>query len=275
MFSNALLFANEKTIIHRYVLATGGNLENYQIADSKIQSSHKLLDSKKWSYITGPSYDTKNGCIYFEARKNGRSPLIYFFHFADKDRIPKQLIKGRYPAISPDSKFLSYYVHPNQLWILNLKTKESKKAGSEMLNRQPAVWISNHSLLYATTYKNLRCFNTISGQNTRMADQMNEVIPGALSPNAEQVICGSYDGTKIYLYTLENKELKIIKKSRFLSLGTNFVWSVDGKGFLFTRQTWSNSLRFNESQDLFYWSLTGNEIHLSEKVALFGGVAIQ
>ena len=101
------------------------------------------------------------------------------------------------------------------------------------------------------------------------------VIPAALSPEGDQVLCGSYDGAKIFMYTIKTNKINVLKKTKLFSMGSNFVWSHDGKYFLYTRQTLSNLIKFNEIRSLFLYSLEGREIKLLYKFSLFGGISIK
>jgi len=67
----------------------------------------------------------------------------------------------------------------------------------------------------------------------------------------------------------------LIRKTRSLFIGSTFVWSLDGKSFLYERQTWANQIRLNESTDLFLCTLDGDEKIVIKRMALFGGFALQ
>jgi WD40 repeat protein len=137
---------------------------------------------------------------------------------------------------------------------------------------QPTVWISDRSLLYTDMNNHLMKYDVISNKTEDTSYDYG--IPAALSPDGSQVLCGSYDGKKIYIYTIKTNEIKLLKKTNLCSMGSSFVWRNDGKSFLYTRQTLGNIIKLNEISSLFLYSLDGKEKKLIDKFSLFGGVQL-
>lgn len=191
--------------------------------------------------------------------------IIIFFIF-----LP--IIQGLSPSIPPDGSLLIYYQHPNQLWLLEIKSQIKKQIILNASNRKPIVWISDKDFLFTDKNEKLMRMNIVSERIKNTGHQY--VIPDALSPDGERVLCGSYDGQKIFIYTIKTNSITTFKKTFFFSMGSSFVWTLDGKYFLYTRQTLANLIQLNESKSLFLCSLDGKEQKLIDWFALLGGFAL-
>lgn len=271
------VFAND-TIIHKQFIASfSGVLQRCTFQDNKISNAGNILNSERWTHVYWPSFDKKNGIIYFFAKNSlekGASAGIYRLSLLALNQEPIKIINNaRHPSLAPDNNTMAFYRHPNQLWLHNLTETNEKKIVSDIANYQPCVWVSNTHLLYIDLSKDLVLFDTTKGEKQKTG--YKSVVPGTLSPDGKKVLCGSSDGKKIYIYSQPSNELKLIKENKVQSVGTSFIWLPDGTGFLFTMQTWSNILKLNESRDLFLCVISENdEYFLFPKIALFGGVFI-
>jgi hypothetical protein len=267
-------FSSEIMDPELFVMSPGNEMIFYRLQDGKIRGLNSLLPDDKWSNAYWPCYDKTNKIIYFEAenRNFGPSRQTFFIRMDDKPKNPKKIVEGRRPSISPNGNFLSFYRHPNELWILEINTHKKKRIVGDISDNQPAVWISNRNLLYTDKNNHLMKFDVISKKKDNTGYKY--VIPSLLSPDGKFVLCGSWDGKKIYLYTLKTNEIKILKKTILFSMGSSFVWRNYGKSFLYTRQTFGNIIKLNEIHSLFLYSLDGKEKKLIDKYSLFGGVQL-
>lgn len=273
VFLTQPIFSSDHMKKESVIISPGGQLIKYSLINGTLKKRSDLLPDKQWSNAYWPTYDREKGLIYFEAENKefGWSRSIFYIDINDEKQHPIKIIEGRRPSVSPDGRSLAYYQHPNQLWILELESQKNKKIVSDILDCQPVVWISNQQLLYADATNHLIRLNIVS-ENAENTGH-NNILPGALSPDGYSVLCGSYDGSKISIYTVKTNELTVLKKSIFFSMGSSFVWSHDGKSFLYTRQTLSNLIKLDEIRSLFLYSLAGKEIKLIDKFSLFGGVS--
>ena len=268
------VIANDTVKKDQFVASFSGALERFTLDRGKISTAENLLNYNRWSHVYWPSYDEEKKLIYFVAIDNHDQELrtsIYRISFLSLNRDPIRLVvNARHPSLSPDNNLMAFYRHPNQLWIQRLEGMSEKKVVSDIVNYQPCVWVSNTHLLYANLANNLVLLDLNKGKKQETG--YNRIVPGALSPDGKKVLCGSSDGKKIYFYSPVSNELTLIKENKFRSIGTSFLWLPDGDGFLFTMQTWSNILRFNESRDLFLYEFSEQkETFLLGKTALFGG----
>lgn len=263
---------SEKQLIASF----SGFLKRCIFQNDKIVSAENIIDTNRWSYVYWPSYDRARGLIYFEALDDidqGASTNVYSINLLGPKQQPTKVIdNARLPSLSPDNNYLAFYRHPNQLWIKSLKSKKVKMVLADFDNYRPCVWGSDNQLLYNNLNDELVLYNLLSNEK-RKSGYVN-VVPGALSPDRGKILCGSSDGKKIYLYILSSKELRLIKKNEYRSIGTDYIWLPDESGFVFAKQTWQNLLMINESRDLFLYKFSGKETRLWKKIALFGGAFI-
>ena len=269
-----VILAGDYMLKEKYIIADGSTLIMGSLENGHLSSIVKILDCNKWSYICWPSYNLKNGNIYFEAigQDEVRTTYIYSINPSLKKLQPQKILKGRKPSLSPDGSLLAYYRHPNQLWILNIKDRENKLMATDIPNRRPAVWISQYRLLYNNLEDMLIILDTSTGK--KKLTGYDGIVAGALSPDGKKVLCVDAGGRKVFLYFIETNELSLLKKSKYLSIGSSFVWSADGNSFLYTRQTWANQMKLLEGKDMFYYTIDGKERRVLSNIALFGGFAL-
>lgn len=274
LFFSQVICADDHVRMKKYILATGGGLNLAVLKNGHDLLLTDILNKTKWSNAYWPSFDEKHGNIYFEALQEGegRSAYIYSVNLLSKDLQPKKILRGRKPSLSPDGNMLAYYLHPNQLWIFNIKKQENRLIATDIPNSLPPVWISQFRLLYNDLNGKLIILDTKTAK--KEATDFGGVIAGSLSPDGEKVLCVDVDGRKIFLYVIKTNEMSLIEKSKHLSIGSSFVWSGDGNSFLYTRQTWANQLKLSEARDMFQYSLDGKERRVFRNIALFGGFAL-
>jgi hypothetical protein len=257
------------------ILSNGSSLISYTIKSNKISETSNVINGIEWSYVTWPSYDERNKIIYFEAQNKdyGFNRIIFALNESLNSGKAKRIIEGQRPAISFDGSLLSFYRHPNQLWILNTKTIESRLLVSNFSKSQPAVWISDQHLLYSDIDYKLVKLDVFAGVTESTGHQF--LIPGALSPDRKRVLCGSYDGKSISSYYISSNEVKKIKESNIYSMGSSFMWFQDSEQFLYTKQTFFSLIKLNESRSLFCFLSNGKDIKMIDKFALFGGIYLK
>ncbi len=256
---------------NKIILSNGSALLNGSIVNNRMSGLTTLLDSKKWAYVTWPSYNKRKNLIFVEGQNTdfGLDRFIFSLSVNPFGEKVTKIIKGGNPAVSMDGSFLSYYKHPNQLRLLHLQSSKDYLLVSNCANYQPAVWINNHILLYSDTENKMMKIN----RSTRLTENTGHdyVIPGTLSPKGDQVLCGSYYGTTIYMYIIETNRIFVIRESNIFSIGTSFVWANNSRNFLYTKQSFSNLIRLNEMRSLFLYSPKGKDTKLINMFALFGG----
>ena len=268
------VISNDTAKKDQFVASFSGALERFTLERGKISAAKNILNSNRWSHVYWPSYDEEKDLIYFVAKDSHDQESktnIYRISFLSLNQDPVRLvINARHPSLSPDNNIMAFYRHPNQLWIQRIGEINERKVVSDIVNYQPCVWVSNTHLLYVNLSNDMVLLDLAKSEKKKTG--FNSIVPGALSPNGKKVLCGSSDGKKIYYYSPISNELKLIKENKFRSIGTSFIWLPDGTGFFFTMQTWFNILRFNESRNLFLYTLSDQkETFLVEKIALFGG----
>lgn len=273
-YFNDISFADKIENNGCYVLSNGSILLKCLMDDNNFSKTTLEIDNDSWENICWPNYNASTEELYFSAIsiKESFKNYVYKINLSDQPFSPIPVVEGDFPSLSPEGDLLLFYIHPYQLWVLNLKNNSTKILVSDMGNYSSAVWCANDKVLYATTSNKLFEYNIVTGEKRDTG--YDNVIPSSLSPDGNLMLCGSFDGNKIYLYSVKTKTMKVLKKSRALTIGSSFIWSSDGKSFLYTRQTWSNTIRISEAQDLFHYYLDGKEIHLLKNIALFGGVNI-
>ena len=267
-------FPIEKLDTELFVMSPGNEMILYRLKDGKIRGLNSLLPNDKWSNAYWPSYDKANRIIYFEAENRiyGPSRQTFCIELNDTTKNPQKVVEGRRPSISPNGNFLSFYLHPNELWMLEINTQKKMKLVDNISDYQPTVWISDRSLLYTDMNNHLMKYDVIS--NKTEDTSYDYAIPAALSPDGSQVLCGSYDGKKISLYKIKTNKLMVLKKTYLVSMGSSFVWRNDGKSFLYTRQTFGKIIKLNEIPSLFLYALNGKEQKLIDDYSLFGGAQL-
>lgn len=257
-----------------YILSESGTLKLMSFNEGNIVDARSLIHDKYLTNSYWPCIDIKSNQLYFEYYgDSNHTPMIYSLDLNDVNRQAKKLYEGRFPSLSPNGHMLSYYVHPNKLFVVTLGEESSiKQVSTEIPNGAPAVWISNNKLIYMNLNKRLIVLDVSTGENIDTGH--SEVIPGStISSDGDRVICGSYDGKKIFIYHASTNELDILLNNHVLSIGAISVWSQGEKGFYYTRQTLNNILKIDESQELFFYSIAKNkEVPMQKKMALFGGV---
>jgi len=104
-----------------------------------------------------------------------------------------------------------------------------EKVITEDLCNSAIVWISNTDLLYTDINNELIQINISTRKKEKLGCQKEEIYVGTLSPNGRFVLCSS-DRGGVYLLDIFNKNLTRLKG---ISDGGNFIWSPNGKYFVF------------------------------------------
>lgn len=189
-------FSSERMESELFVISPGNEMILYRLRDGKIRGLNSFLPDNKYINVYWPCYSKRNKIIYFEAEnKNfGLSRQIFCIELGDKTKNPRKVVEGRRPSISSNGKLLSYYRHPNELWMLEIDSQKEMRLVSDISDYQPAVWISEQSLLYNDKNNHLMKLDVFSNKTDNTS--YDDVIPAALSPDGNRVLCGSYDGKK-------------------------------------------------------------------------------
>jgi hypothetical protein len=261
-----------------YLIATGNASNNFAIysLNEDIFKPHKTIKIDQISNFEWPNYNRVTQDIYFGGLSENPSRRTNFIYKYNHDGNPEveQLVEGLLPSLSIDGKWLAYYRHPNQLWLLDLEKRHTTRIADDIAKGQPPVWISENRILYESETYQLIALDIPTGEKRRTGYE--KITPGSLSPDGKTVLCSNFNGDKIILYSVDANTIETIKASRFLSIGSSFIWRPDGKSFLYTRQTWSNILKFLEMRDLFLFSIDKRaEKHLAVGMRLFGGFEIR
>ncbi len=256
-----------------FLLTIDGYLGRYEIIDGQLKQVEIILQDSDIYSVYWPSTTDRDGVLYFESRYSSSSiPTIFSYDIKSKGSKIIKIIEGRFPSVSPDGRFLTYYSHPNSLYFINMMNKSTNKVSSDFLKYRPAVWASSKKIIYTNNQKEMLTFDI----NTKKASKTGHksIIPVVMSPDYQNILCISYNGKKILQYNLRENDLKVFKEMKYLKFGGSFVWDQDGSGFLFSRQTWPSQLRLRETHDLFFYSVGGNEFHLMNNKSLAGGISV-
>jgi len=192
-------------------------------------------------------------------------------------------------SLSPDEQWFAYLLgglvtdptgeraepRPKRLVVRNLKSGEERVV-AEGLNpyfTQAPIWVSNKALLYWDISEHMIRVNIFSKEKEDM--NFKGLEPCAVSPDGKKVIAidrrSDFDST-IYVLDLERKKPELVKRFSHFSLQGAFIWSPNGTSFVYTRQSWSNLLPFQEVGNLYWYDLaTKREIKLADTVSLVGG----
>ncbi|KQC11410.1 MAG: hypothetical protein APR62_01645 [Smithella sp. SDB] len=261
-----LLVMTNYTMATEYYLApTSAYFEVYSWDDHDFKLSQKI-NFEKIDHFAWPNCDKSTGDVYFEGENidsKHKTSYIYKFNIDNPAKL-KLVLEGRYPALSTDGKLLVYYQHPNQLWLLNLKNEQIEMIVDDMLNYRPPVWISPNRLLYYSNTRQLILLDILTKEKRVTGHE--KIVPGALSPDGKTVLCS--DARKIYIYSIDTNKIETIKETKFLSIGSDFIWRPDGKSFFYWRQTWAKQLQLQEGYGSFLFSL---EDKTEKQLAPFGG----
>lgn len=269
------LLANYAMSEEYYLIGTAPSRNEMEVfsLNEDVFKLHKKIELPSISHYQWPSYNRVTHDLYFEGQSEVPQhwgSYIYKYNTKNNPQI-EQILKARYPALSPDGKWLTYYRHPGHLGLLNLENKQTKEIADDMYSKKPPVWISNNRMLYYSINNQLVLLDISTGEK-RMTGY-EKIIPGSLSPDGKTVLCGTYEGRKIILYSIDDNKIETIKESKFLTIGTTFIWRPDGKSFLYKRQKWSSVLQFREGGLLFLFSLEDKtEKDFDSGISIFGGV---
>lgn len=191
-------------------------------------------------------------------------------------------------SLSPDEQWFAYTLGgllpdptgeravpmPQQLVVRNLGSGEERVVVDDVNPYFPQpLWVSNEELFYGNVSEHMVRVNIASKEKKDTGFKRLE--PCAISPDGRKIITikrkGDFD-TVIYVLDLEQKELEFIKRVTHFTVQGSFIWSPDGKSFVYTRQSWSNLLPFQETGNLYWYDLaTKKEIKLADTVSLSGG----
>lgn len=195
------------------------------------------------------------------------------------------------PVLSPDEDKIAYTTHNGELGIIYLNNGERDEIIAEdCLPYDIIVWISNDELIYTKGIwpldtKIKRWYECMPGTRTQIninTKQKREfrykkIYPGTLSPDGQYLLCSKkssfYELGAIYL--LQVQDMKLTKLTRCGGFPHTFIWSPDGRYFLFCKYRHPLISLLHgafELMDIYVYSLEHKKMYrLIENTALFGG----
>lgn len=257
-----------------FIFSNGRNLISASFANEKIEKQTPVFDANKWSHVVWPTYDSNTNTLFVEALDSeslNRFIVQASFNNGKISGIKKIIKDGRMPKLSPNGAVLAFYNHPHQLSLYNLKPKEEFNLSNDLNDRYPVVWLSNDEVMYKSKFKRIVILN-IKTKEKRYLDSPleNDFYPYCLSVDSKFVYGGSFDGNKIYSYSLSENKINLIKKYKVVGGITNII--ANEKGFVFTKQRVRDLFLLKDLPRLFYYDFKDeSEVEISSPTRLFGG----
>lgn len=270
-----LLTLTDSTLLagEQYLLSNGGTLQKVLLHDDKVLQVVNILNSKEWSHSIWPTYNEKEHDIYFQARRGSEKTKIYKTNLISSVNEATVITDGSSPSLSVDLRLMAFYRHPNELWIHDLAKSDEWLIAQDLYHNRPVVWITKNKLMYFDESKRLLIIDVETNKKTYTGHQ--NAIPVVFSSDKKKVLCVSYNGKSIILYSLKLNKIEEIIKTKFISIGSSFIWHNNDEGFLYSRQNWKNIFRFLERKDLYSYKFKDKkDVKLLEKVSLMGGTSI-
>lgn len=266
--------------------SNGVEIEKLDLKTRKREVAIPRFDDKGEPTISVyPVYSSSANKIYFFRTSNWSLKCQLAIYDLANQRIEKTFdFCGDALSLSPDEQRLAYFrggglgtreerEKPSQLVLRHvLNGREEVIADDLSFFSEPAIWLSNREILYTNAENEITQINLDT--KVRQKRGHKGVTLSSLSPDGAQVLGAerSLDFSKIYVLDVKERTLKQIKKIKHFTIGGTFIWTPDGKSFIYTRQNWTNLVPFEEVGHLYWHDLaTGKEIRLADKVALFGG----
>ncbi len=221
--------------------------ENYQL-QNKHQASKiaALISDKIFKYYTGINGYQNTKILYISEHGSAlkRKRKLAIKNIYDDDisylNIKHDLILS--PRFNPNGKNIVYLAYQNnlpQLFIYDLKKKESKKLlKDKKLNFAPRFSKDGTMLAYSSSFEGnseIMIYNFINKKKTRLTNHPAIDTSPDFSPDNKTIIFSSdRDGAqKLYLLDIETKKLK---KINFTSGNYSTPrWSPDGKYITYTK----------------------------------------
>ena len=271
--------------------------ESIQKLDLKTRRRQEIVpgrdrEGRSMSNSIFPVYSSKENKMYFfRSYVWPRKYQLVTFDLENQKEEETQALDSYIEALSlsPDEQWFAYLLgglvtdptgeraepRPKRLVVRNLKSGEERVV-AEGLNpyfTQAPIWVSNKALLYWDISEHMIRVNIFSKEKEDM--NFKGLEPCAVSPDGKKVIAidrrSDFDST-IYVLDLERKKPELVKRFSHFSLQGAFIWSPNGTSFVYTRQSWSNLLPFQEVGNLYWYDLaTKREIKLADTVSLVGG----
>ena len=254
--------------LYKYDFSTGGrkvlfNRKEGLASNREISNAvfPNYLKSKNKIALIG--YGITYGSSLFECDLNGNNWKEY-----------KNLKNIGELSISPDETKFAFHRHPNQLIIREYKDLEkddAEKIIAEDSCRWPCLWKSDEEIFYYDINENTVLVNIKSGERTVV---FKGVRPTAISKDGKHLIYKSEEGNKnkIYLVDLTNYSKRPLMQSRLFYSGF-FIWSPDGRYFLFNKTSFFRSLIYAfmgaDARDIWIYDIKTGKKQIFEKNASF------
>lgn len=253
----------------RYILSYSGDLYEVVVSEMNIIEKRRLIVSDKVIHIDWPSYNSVDGNIYFDALSIGTYKHGIYKYDNKSGSLSLITGEGSHPAISPNGRLLTYYKHPNKLCVYDVITNKVIRYVDGLTNYNPPVWISDDLIIYSNTNSELTIYDLTSDR--RIYTGYNKVVPSASFKDRQMVLAVGYDGRSISMYDVRTNTLSLIYKTKFSSISSSLVLSIDGSGYFYARQTLFSLLRLSELPDLLYRDFSGREISVDGNITFAGG----
>jgi Tol biopolymer transport system component len=106
------------------------------------------------SQTVGLNGEGVQGVLVFSANLGGHWELFIYRSEHAPDRLTSQSIDSRAPALSPDSKRVSYVTSDGSLWVLDIDSRKLRKLADRFSNGQYGypMWVDSDVLAYTTYF---------------------------------------------------------------------------------------------------------------------------
>lgn len=185
-----------------------------------------------------------------------------------------KVLDGRLPAISTDGNLISYMSTSHKFCIFDIESKRSWRVGTNIFSFEPAVWISDKTLIYITTDQHMKVIDAISGEIS--GSWPDGVFPVALSPDGKTVLCSTrLPDTRLLLYKTDGSYIDTITNLGIYYRTWPSVWSSNGRSFIYERRSFFGFYPSLDTYDVYMFNIdTGKEKRIVGNVILNGAVCI-
>jgi len=259
------------------------NIDNWDIyvmsfnTESVTFTGDRLPVATDREYDGEPSWMPDGKGVLFVSNRDGQ-PDVYRYHFETEEtvRLTVSEAKERYPQFSPDGQRISFY-SDSAIWSIpaqGIRMRSQAITPTYLKLLGYYTWAPDGNSIYATirdssdtrysiliqidledsTYREILC-DLFRPEFSFSPDGQQLVVSGLLSQIKDGII-----HEKIYLYTIENGELRELLTQRYMSSNSRLLLTNDGK-YLFLD-------RYDHSKNVWTVELMSISGNLSKKVIL-------
>lgn len=268
----------------RFILATGWGVGVYEMTENDLVrvSDHAFDAWVKRAYSA--QFSAADSSVYFstsdkawdksakQAVVDAPETWIYVTKLDEKDE-PMPVTQGSHPAVSPDGQSLAVIRNETEIWHRKLDASEAEFLVGKRSDYSNTLWLSNTKLLFEESGGELVVFDTTNSSIVRTG--VTGLIPNSISPDQKYVLCWALGALEIYLLDTEDFEVETIVTGHWFGLGEHFVWSSDGKGFLYSRTTLRHWKYLFEGQDMYFHTLEGLDYFAGKDFMLYSGTGLR